>query len=96
MAMALDVYDLRHSLAAMAAGAMTSREDREWLAADVLRILDAFEAMERERWFIDISPTLGTWYAMGGEGSVITEGHMSPLAALLAAAEALKQAKGEA
>ena len=56
------------------------------IGVDVLRILDAFGAMERERWFIDISPTMGTWYAMGGEGSVITEGHKTPLASLLAAA----------
>lgn len=57
----------------------------------MLRILDAFDAMEREKWFLDTSPTMGTWHVLDGEGGVITEGHDSPLAALLAAADTIKE-----
>lgn len=92
--MLIDLYDLRHSLAAMVAGAMTSREDRERLAADVLRILDAFEAMERNfdhdektGWYLDRSTHNGKWYVGDGNGSRVAEGYDTALAALLAAAE---------
>ena len=81
----MDVEKLRRE-AEWAIKAFSTTSIHRSLAKDVLRILDALKAMERERWFIDISPTMGTWYAMGGEGSVITEGHKTPLAALLAAA----------
>lgn len=85
--MSIDVEQVRTAAASMC----VTHPQLSFVPQGLLRILDAFEAMERERWFIDISPTLGTWYAMDGEGSVISEGHASPLAALLAAAEQTKE-----
>lgn len=82
----MDVRQVRHAANQVIADIGGTNVRARWACQQLLRILDAFEAMERERWFIDISPTMGTWYAMGGEGSVITEGHKTPLAALLAAA----------
>lgn len=53
----------------------------------LLRILDAFEVMQKRKLFLDYSEACKHWYVADGttDGVVFTEGHDSPLAALLAA-----------
>lgn len=66
----------------------------------LLRILDAFDVMERERWYIDQfsdeheGDVCQYWQVVGTDGDIIADG-ISPLAALLAAAEQTEKRDGD-
>lgn len=86
--------ELRHELAAMVAGASSESERRE-LACYILRILDAFEAMEREKWYLtrvthfEASDETQDYWAVKIAATEVARGP-SPIEALLAAAQTLE------
>ncbi len=69
----MDVDELRQQLAAMAAGAL-GKSDRDELAAEVLRILDAFAAMESRGWQLlrtEVDDGAWLWQVVGSEGETL-------------------------